>query len=255
MGAGQGQFDVLYRHTVKESKGREETSQHVLPLAQGTGSMHLFTTPGDHKYEVLAVGDSAYPLRDPKFYKKVLHAFEQHVFERPGASIRLSKRPSFCLNDNFTASKSRDNKVVLRGQPPFTLDIEVFGPGTNKPIKHTIEGIMDREWPIALEDYTFDRSGTFVVSVVGVRDGSQCTAEVTEDDVKTMVVEVVEPAQIMAVDRREHYCVGDMLEFKLQGEHHGCPVRSATHRESVQFPPGTAPWTIKWAVVICQLSW
>jgi nucleoporin POM152 len=127
-------------------------------------------------------------------------------------------RPSFCLYDAFKRQSGSQAVVQLRGEPPFSLDIDILQPGSRRPIRHTIDGIKSHKWKVAVPDHVFSVHGLHTLSISGVRDSSECAAEVSEDDVTTMGIDVVEPASIVAVDRRTDHCVGDMLEFVLQGE-------------------------------------
>jgi nucleoporin POM152 len=216
---GQGPFHVPYRHTHKAIDGHKETSMQTLRFAQDHGALHLSSIPGEHTYDVMAVGDHAYPLSgDKKIDKTPIYTFTQKVNLRPRATVESPKKPSLCLNDTLKKGSADSSVVHLRGEPPFAIDIEILPPGSRKPVVHTINDILSHKWPISLPDHVFTVPGTHRLRVAGIRDASKCAAEVSEDDIVSMDIDVVEPASIMAVDRRKHHCVGDMLDFVLQGE-------------------------------------
>lgn len=215
---GHGPFNVPYRHTHETDNWHKDTSVQSLRFAQDHGALHLSSIPGKHTYEILAVGDHAYPLSgDGKYNKMPLYTIQQRVNLRPRATVESPKRPSLCLNDSLKKGSAEGSVVHLQGEAPFSLDIEILPPGSRKPRRHVINDISSHNWHIALPEHIFGVPGTHRLSVTGVRDASGCAAEVSEDDVVSMDIDVVEPASIVAVDRREHHCVGDMLDFVLQG--------------------------------------
>jgi nucleoporin POM152 len=76
-----------------------------------------------------------------------------------------------------------------------------------------------------LPDHVAEEIGRHEVSILKLEDASGCEWEVHEQDRLSTVVDVVESARIVAVNSVEDLCVGDRLDFLLQGK---------------------APWTIRW---------
>jgi len=67
--------------------------------------------------------------------------------------------------------------------------------------------------------------GRYEVSIVSMSDISDCDQIVYESDQLSTTVEVVESARIVPVSQNKDLCVGDTLDFLLQGK---------------------APWTIEY---------
>jgi len=60
--------------------------------------------------------------------------------------------------------------------------------------------------------------GRYEVSIVSMSDISDCEQIVYESDQLSTTVEVVESARIVSVSQNKDLCVGDTLDFLLQGK-------------------------------------
>lgn len=86
------------------------------------------------------------------------------------------------------------------------------------PVTHKVTDIKTNEWEVNLPDHLLESTGPHVISIVSMNDSSGCPHVVKETDKLTVTVDVVETARIVPVDKREDLCVGDSLEFIMQGE-------------------------------------
>jgi nucleoporin POM152 len=170
-------------------------------------------------YEVKQVGDAAYPLA--KYQHLVIPRmerllFEQEVLRRPSALFKGKERMSYCLHDQFVPRDSQfaDTFVELEGTPPFTLQISIK---TASHVYHQTAEVTDKVWKIDLPSYSFNSIGPHHVTIESVQDASQCPRAPVDLWQRSIWVDVAETAAIVPIDRREHYCVGDVARFELEG--------------------------------------
>ncbi|KAK8861645.1 hypothetical protein IAR55_002468 [Kwoniella newhampshirensis] len=206
---GQAPFELGYRYT---ADGR--TSKHTMKSAQETGIFHLATEPGHHRYDFMTLADGNYPQTD------VSIVLEHEVHTRPSVSfIRPNSRP-ICLDSHL----SGDARIHLKGVAPFKLSLAVRKPASISVTTHQVK-IDAHDWTLELPEHEMKEIGRHEVMITRVEDQSGCEQVVNDDDELRTTVEVVESARIVAVDERRDLCVGDSLDFLLQGK---------------------APWTIEY---------
>ena len=172
-------------------------------------------------YEVKQVGDANYPLEQNRarvIPRNERLLFEQEVIRRPSAQFKKQTRLSHCLGDTFVPidSYSSDDMIVLDGKPPFLLELSVKNLATSEVHHQTVE-IWSYQWKVNLPNYVFSSIGPHLVTVESVKDASSCM-QATPDPLTTSIwVDVAESAAIVPFDRREHFCVGDVTQFQLEG--------------------------------------
>lgn len=114
---------------------------------------------GRHSYEILDVGDAAYPSPKSRSQQHVVSShghnivrgrfLEQNVMRRPSAMFKSSARIAHCLNDPLVPNKSysdpHEGVIVLEGAPPFTLHLKIRSFATND-VKEEAITVHSREW-------------------------------------------------------------------------------------------------------------
>lgn len=168
-------------------------------------------------YEVKYIADANYPVEQPIPIRERL-MFEQEVLGRPSAEFKKSSRIMHCLRDAFVPADpySLDDLIILSGRPPFHLTLSVKNLASSEVHRQTIE-IWETRWRISLPDYFFDSVGPHLVTIEGIQDASSCKQAVLDPLKKSIWVDVAESAAIVPFDRREHFCVGDITQFQLEG--------------------------------------
>jgi nucleoporin POM152 len=176
--------------------------------------------PGRVYYEIYAIGDALYPT--PKQagaipQTKRLH-FEQEVHPRPTAYFKRSSRISVCLNDRLTPRDDYpwDGTIALKGIPPFTLDLSIKNLASSEIHKENIETTL-HEWRLDIPNYIFRTVGPHLVTIDSIRDASHCRQSEVDTSRQSQWIDVAETAVIVPFDRREDYCVGEALQFQLEG--------------------------------------
>ena len=180
--------------------------------------------PGRIYYEVSAIGDSAYPLENTDATEPIPASkrlqFEQEVLARPSAQFKTETRLSYCLTDALVPRPNSDldnnGLIVLKGRAPFTLHLTIKNIAASEVRKEVVQ-VDDNEWKLNFPDYIFQTVGPHLVTIDQVRDLSGCD-EMDDNLVKrSLWVDVAETAMIVPFDRREAFCVGDVLQFQLEG--------------------------------------
>jgi nucleoporin POM152 len=250
---GHFPIEISYQHRLPN----KEVGKDKFTSAQDVTTIQLFTgVPGQHTYELHSVGDAIYKERDLDS-KATLKKLSQEVYPLPQLTFDSSqvvaskggvKANSLCLGDRLGQQKgaSSANVVQLTGKTPFTLDIEIKdGTGaTRKSI--TRSGITTHQYKLDIEtqEFVFDKTGKWSVEVVRISDGNGCQRLIGKTLMESigeesgsnngggsgtggvhrelvhrakMEIEVVETANISALESKTDHCVGETIEFGLQG--------------------------------------
>ncbi len=220
---GRPPFQVLYNVARQsETGGTRILDQPIISSVQSRTRVQLLTLQaGRIFYEIKQIGDSNYPLAQNKEHiipRNDRLLFEQSVIARPSAQFKKSSRLSHCLRDAFVPSDplSTDDVVLLEGQPPFSLDLSIKSLATSHIHRETVE-IRETQWKVNLPKYIFSSIGPHQVTIEAIRDASPCKQSVTDPSKKSIWVDVAESAAIVPYDRREHFCVGDVAQFQMEG--------------------------------------
>lgn len=202
---GAAPFEVKYRHT-HETPRSPSTSTSTLKSAQDTGILHLDTEPGRHHYEFTDLRDANYANTPVSI--SLIH----EVHDRPSVSfVRGNSRP-LCLDSTI----SSDARVRFQGKAPFTLNLAVRKPGSAEIVQFPVVS-ETHEWALDLPFVTTE-IGRHEISIVGMSDSGGCEWIVHDQDRLSTVVEVVESARIVPITQVEDLCIGDRLDFLLQGK-------------------------------------
>ncbi|OCF56504.1 hypothetical protein L486_05354 [Kwoniella mangroviensis CBS 10435] len=201
---GQAPYELNYAYT---SDGR--VSKHKLKSAQETGILHLSSEPGYHRYDFSSIGDGNYPNTEVKI------SLEHSVYSRPSVSFNKQNTKSLCLDSKLDSS---DAKIQLKGSAPFKLHLSVRKPASTSVKTFVVEDIKDNEWRLDLPQYELKEIGRHEITINRLEDSSGCEQVINDSDELRTIVEVVESARIVAVDEKVDLCVGDSLDFLLQGK-------------------------------------
>lgn len=211
---------------------------------QNTAHLFLTTdTPGRVEYEITGVSDSVYESpRDGTLFglSSTKHVnvvrLEQQILALPtGTFANNAKPPKACVNSPL-AGKDTGLALKLVGQAPFDVELEIGSPATSSSNKRfTVRDIKTNDWPVELPDYQMTLAGKHEIKVISVRDAKGCkgtvdrsafTKEKSKDDFALVrqqqqspmaVVDVLESASIIPARAGKDVCVGENLDFILQG--------------------------------------
>ncbi|KAG6814139.1 hypothetical protein H0H92_002134 [Tricholoma furcatifolium] len=219
---GRPPFEIMYNVAQNDNGGTKIIDQPTFNSIQPRTRFQLQTSHhGRMYYEVKQIGDAEYPLvkhRNAIIPRSDRLLFEQEVFKRPSAHFKSRSRMSYCLNDQFIPldTMSADGTLLLEGTAPFSVQLSIKNVGTNEIDKATVE-IFDHSWKVDLPSYIFRSVGPHLVSIESVKDASNCAAVPLDPLSSSIWVDVAETAAIIPFDRRIDYCVGEAIQFQLEG--------------------------------------
>lgn len=138
---------------------------------------------------------------------------------RPSAQFKNRNRVSYCLHDAFVPLEmsSADALVIFTGTPPFRLSLSITSLATSQTDVKIIE-TSEPSWKIDLPSYIFTSMGPHLVTMDSVEDASNCPHAALDPLASSFYIDVAETAAIFPLDRREHFCVGEIAQFTLEGK-------------------------------------
>jgi nucleoporin POM152 len=123
---------------------------------------------------------------------------------------------SYCLYDWFTPLDTSDGTIIFEGSPPFIVHLSIKSLVASHVDRKVIE-VMDHVWKVDLPSYDFKSIGRHLLTIESVEDSSGCAHAVLDPADSKIWIDVSETAAIVPFDRREDYCVGDIVQFQLEG--------------------------------------
>ncbi|KZT44453.1 hypothetical protein SISSUDRAFT_1038969 [Sistotremastrum suecicum HHB10207 ss-3] len=214
---GRPPFQFKYKTTRQGSLSETSTFNSIQTRAR----FQLQTSnPGRYVYEFEQLGDALYPLTaiaHGSHSSKILR-FEQDVLGRPSARFKNSERLTYCLNDAFvpTHDAPSDGTIVLTGIPPFFLELSLMNLGSGEVRKERVQ-LLEQEWKMSIPDFVFSTGGPHRITIDSVADDSGCSQADVDAESQTLWIDVAETAAIVPFDRRQDFCVGELLQFQLEG--------------------------------------
>jgi nucleoporin POM152 len=203
-------------------RGKERPDRQSFTSLQTEHRVQLQTSqPGRVVYEVTAVGDAKYSVKDEHVHSSKDHPrWEQQVLGRPAAYFKTAARLSYCLNDALVprpeSHLSQDGVVVFEGKVPFIVSFSIHNLASSETRQETKE-FNTHEWHLDFPEYTFSTVGSYLIAIDSVRDASSCEEIIDETAQRSIWADVAETAMIVPFERRTDVCVGDLLQFQLEG--------------------------------------
>lgn len=139
-------------------------------------------------------------------------SIEHDVHSRPSASFVKGNTRPLCLDSSLKG----EAKIRLEGKAPFVVNLAIRKPASSKVISESIT-VHSNEWTLDLP-YTVTDIGRHEIIIASIRDSSGCDQIIHETDKLSTTIEVVESARIVPVSQVTDLCVGDTLDFLLQGK-------------------------------------
>lgn len=222
--SGRPPFQITYNVATNAESGGGTTvlDQVTIGSIQHHTRFQLHTsTPGRTYYEVKQIGDAAYPLHKDRrtlIPRSERLLFEQEVLRKPSAKFKTDNRLSYCLNDVLGPKDptSPDGTILLDGTPPFQLKLSIKNLAANKVRVENIE-VYDRIWKLNLPSYYFTSVGPYQVTIDSVLDSSRCEQATVDPLHRSIWIDVAETAAIIPLEKKKDFCVGDIIQFELEG--------------------------------------
>lgn len=199
---GASPFVLNYKYKFSSHSAKERT----LNSAQDMGILHLDTAPGHHVYEFSTVSDSNYQKTPVRF------SLEHNVHSRPSATFAKQNTRSLCRDSPLLT----DAKIRMSGKAPFTLQLGVRRPASADISQHTIQ-VDGNEWKVDLAEVILTDVGRYEIALMEMADASGCRYAFDDAAILSTSLDVVETAKVVPITHDVDVCVGDTLDFLLQG--------------------------------------
>lgn len=210
---GKGPFKYRLQHSLAANSGKKELA--VKESYTNMGTLHMSSEPGQHLYQITAIADSVYDLPRESSSGHLV-SVAQTVHHWPTAAFKNSGVLTYCLNDSLKR-KGEKGQIKFVGQAPFSVVLEVTRGVKPSGQRFTKRDIKDHLWTVDIGDFVFGDVGSYAIKILSVSDATGCEWAAIEEDVSPLDILVVEPASVMALSQEQDRCVGDLLEYSLQG--------------------------------------
>lgn len=222
--SGRPPFQVAYSYSNQLSGRDRVEDQETFNSIQTTSRIQLRTSqPGQHQYHLSHVGDAAYPLPAPRERSKNSPRYsgtilKQEVLPRPSVYFKSAGPASYCLNEALVPRQGHydDPTVVLVGKAPFKLTLSIKNIATSET-RTAVVDVLTHEWKVEVPTYSLQTVGPHQITIESFQDSSSCSPSPVDPEQRTFSIEVAETAAIVPFDRRLDWCVGDVLQFQLEG--------------------------------------
>ena len=211
--AGAPPFNLTFEEKAAPEAGRGYTRSRSLPAALGVASIQLETSKaGQYEYKFTKLTDANYQHYAKRFSPILL---QQKVNSRPTARFKNPGRTyAYCTVEGHSEEFI---PVVLSGQPPFYLEVEMKQSGNNKPELISISNIEKENYELRIP-HRLRQQGHAHVTIRKVRDSRGCQSKSENPQLAPRIqISVHDPPIIIPSESKEHYCVGERLSFRLGG--------------------------------------
>lgn len=140
------------------------------------------------------------------------------MLSRPSAYFKSSKSSPYCLNQKLEPRSGHhdDPVIILTGKAPFKLTLNIKNVATSES-RIAVVDVTTPEWKVDIPTYKLQTVGPHLITIESFEDSSPCSPSAVDYERRTFRVDVAETAAIVPFDRREDWCVGDILQFQLEG--------------------------------------
>ncbi|KAF9165816.1 hypothetical protein BGX21_002942 [Mortierella sp. AD011] len=212
---GKAPFVLRYRTVYKSTKGgkdvqtlHEERSQH------STMRIPIMTDQaGDVSYHFETISDAIYQNVEVRHEKKAV-VFKHVIRAPPTARLVNTAQQLYCKNE-VTGVKEKISIQIQDGVGPFSLAIEIMRPNqalAEKLFEHDVvprNGIY--EWTLPAK---FTEMGLYKVSILRITDVNGCSSGAAS----TVEFDILDTPSITPLRSIKDACVGDKIEYSIQGE-------------------------------------
>lgn len=125
--------------------------------------------------------------------------------------------------------------MALNGKAPFKLTLNIKNLATSES-RIAVVDVLTHEWKVDVPTHKLQTVGTHLITIESFEDSSPCSPSAVDYERRTFRIDVAETAAIVPFDRREDWCVGDILQFQLEGN---APWRVEcvfSHHHQVNYP-------------------
>ena len=223
---GHSPYKLTYDIIEYLSDGKKSVSSQDLQSVQKYAKFELFTATAGHRlYDFTGLSDAMYttPTKEglgppTEGGKRNLLRLEQDVIARPTIRfVEQHRKPVYCVKDSLQQSHTYSPSLALTGLPPFQVDFEITPDGSHMSQRYSNIVIDSRSWTLSLP-HIFSEPGPFTIFLRRIIDSTGCERLIPRGTEGTSAtVAVAEIASIAAVQPQVDHCVGESIDFILQG--------------------------------------
>ncbi|KAG0341413.1 hypothetical protein BG004_006039 [Podila humilis] len=215
---GKEPFELRYKTVFKPAKGgRDVVTERKEVAYHSTMRLPVITDqPGTVFYHLETLSDGTY--KDVKVQHEKHAAIFRHTIRTPPRALidESTKKQQFCKNEVAGVT----DKIAIKiedGVGPYTLAIEVRI--LDVPEKLYVHDVVPNkngiyEWILPAK---FTDVGVYGVSVLRVSDSNGCSSS-NDDKQSSVEFEILDTPTITPMMSVRDVCVGDKIEYSLQGE-------------------------------------
>ena len=207
---GAAPFNYEYEQRYKPAHGSQALAhkRYVSGLHQ-TAILMETAEPGLYEYKFSKLSDQSYS-HDRRRFQPI--SIQQTVHPRPsGAFAETGKMYKYCQGD----SGSEPVPLILTGQAPFHLELEIRQHAISKPELITIPHIESHHYNLQLPR-RLNSLGTHTVTIRKVQDARGCQRYMDRNPPQVQI-SVTELPSISPMEEKVAYCVGDRISYTLSG--------------------------------------
>jgi nucleoporin POM152 len=206
---------VTYEEHAKLDDGQKLLRRRELNAPQGLATIQLDTSKsGQYEYKFGQLADSNY-RQDASTKKNTDLILTQRVHPRPTARFsNPGKTFSFCTTED---PEEDVIPISFTGVPPFELDVDLKFSGSASPESIPLTGIASNQYELKVPR-KYLRPGHSHLTIRRVRDGRGCQSKTdTSVPPSRVQISVHDPPEIVSLESKTDFCVGDRLSFRLSG--------------------------------------
>ncbi|QLG72369.1 hypothetical protein HG535_0D00760 [Zygotorulaspora mrakii] len=183
--------------------------------SQGTRNQFSYNPATEGDYEIVFDQLTNHLFTDAiSLTPRENYTFKTSMRVKPGAQLRKSTDIKLCLGQQTKIP------VSLHGEAPFFLEYDIVETSSNKRTSYEIKDIVGYDHDIVIPK--FDVGGSYILSLVSIRDSSGCTVRLSEPDAKIYIRRDVPSASFNLLDNTNESKIkqGSYAEIplKLAGE-------------------------------------
>ncbi|KAL9098386.1 MAG: hypothetical protein Q9163_005945 [Psora crenata] len=208
---GTAPFDYEYEQRLKPLHGSASVSHKKASSGLFQDSIRMETSQaGLYQYKFIKLGDMSYSHNHRNFQPTII---EQYVHPRPSAAFaETGKTYKYCQEEETGGEVV---PIMLVGQPPFHLELEIRHHTISKPDIISLPHIETNRYNLHIS-HRHLALGTHFLTIRKVRDSRGCQRQLDRKD-QSVQVTVAELPSITPLEEKRDYCVGDRISYNLAG--------------------------------------
>lgn len=200
-----GRRDFQYLGTEEITPGMKRV--HIpLKTSEAGKYRYVFEKLADQRYT------TPFPLAKNIQIEQMVHATPTVKF----TSKSTRKERTLCVGESLDSADMDPIYLEFTGVAPFSVELGIRLQSELHGRVLVIDDIMTKKFQLVLPQ-ELKESGTYLISLMYVNDANGCASPVPVSDDTKLAIKALEIASISPVDSCDDVCVGDTIEFSLQG--------------------------------------